>query len=77
MVAQMLEVGQNCVPPLRDHQLHDLSLVVGLCFALNDLNGAFGTMPDAGAKPVTKKIADESGLAINNLQGAFMAIGDT
>jgi hypothetical protein len=34
-------------------------------------------MTDTGSKAVTEKVAYQSGLTIDDLQGAFVAVGDT
>jgi hypothetical protein len=55
------------------YMLHGGLLVEFLSLALNDVQGVFRAMPDAGSKPVTKHVSDNSGLAVDDGQSALGA----
>ena len=71
----MVEVGADDVCALGHDVGHDLFFVIGLGFALLDMDGAQRAGADAGAQAVAEEVGDQAGLAVDELQGAFGAIG--
>jgi hypothetical protein len=49
--------------------------IIFICPALNELKGTFGAIPKTGAKPITIFIANNLGLAVNDLNGPLGAGG--
>ncbi len=53
--------------------IHGCNLVKFICLALLDRNRALGTLAKASSKAVTKIVANQSGLAVDNLDSPFRA----
>ena len=55
---------------------HHAPFVVRGGFPLDDGDGPFGAVTDAGAKAVAGQVADKAGFAVDDLQSAFGAVGN-
>ena len=75
MVFKVLEMGDDGVGAGFYDVFHNFLFVVGLCFSVFDLYGAFGAVADAGAEAVTVEVADEACFVIDDLYGSFGAVG--
>ena len=77
VVVQMLQVGKNCRLAFGNESLHYGDFVVGLGFPLHKGDRPHGTLADTGAQSVAIEVADHHGFAVDQLQRAFVASGDT
>ncbi len=67
MLLQVFQVSKHSVFSLLHHFLHHEGFVVRLGLTLFQRNGILGAMPDAGAQAVAKQVADQPGLAVDDL----------
>lgn len=74
--AKVVEVGSYDVGTLADDVGHDPPFVVGLGLAFLNGNRVLRTMAKARTQTVAAEIANESGLAINELDGALRTGGN-
>jgi hypothetical protein len=67
----MFQVCFNHRFPLGGDAFHYLPLVIWEGIPLLDCDGAFRTMPEAGSQAVAEEVADQPGLAVNDLERPF------
>ena len=73
MVMQMAQVRLDDLGALRHQTFHGGHLVVGFSLALFDADGTGRAVADAGTQPVAIQFAYQTGLAVDQLQGTFVA----
>ena len=73
MVVQMAEVRLDDLGALRHKSLHGGHLVVVFRLALFDADGTRWAVADAGTQSVAIQFADQMSLAVDQLQGTFVA----
>ena len=72
----MLKVRAGRVLTLLEDVLHNAGLVIGLSLPLLNDDGPLRAMAEAGAQPIAKQIAQQSGFLINELDGPLRAVGE-
>lgn len=72
---KVVEVGFDGVGSGFDDVFHDFVFVVGVSFAFFDVYGVFGAVSDAGTESVAEEVADEACFVVDDLEGAFGAVG--
>jgi hypothetical protein len=58
---------------MRCNALYDPALVIGFSFAFDYGDGASGAFTDTGSQAIAQAVADQSGLAVDDLDSRFMA----
>lgn len=75
MFFEMVEVRFDGVGSSFDDVFHDLAFVIGFSFAFFDGYCVFGAVSNAGAEAVAKEVVDEACFVVDDLEGAFGAVG--
>jgi hypothetical protein len=68
--------AEPCSSPCFDDVGHDFALVVVFGFARYDGDGPFRAVAETRAEAVAHEVADEPGLAVDDLDGALGAVRD-